>query len=360
MKRISIIANVALSTRQFLRTPIFELLKNNPNNYITVYTLAKRLAKEFKSSNVKVRSSKYLIGIKKSDIILLSEWSRPTSKSVLEMSKKKGIPVLAIQEGADSSLGGYPIDVYPTKIAVWGDVSKQFYIKRGIAPERITVTGQPRFDWYYKFEKTKLFSEYKKVLLYSTQPLWRSPQTYPEAKELITRQHNIIYEICQSFGLQLVCKLHPSDDPNLYERKGVIILEDTGISPKNYIREYCNTGYDPKVEDLKKLGQILYSADIATTIFSATGLEAFILNKPTIFFDTESIHQRREYNKYLAGKVRFTLATSKEEFALLVKKYLNDPEADSEKRKKVVYDFTYKQDGKASERVVNEIEKLLS
>src|SRR3989338_2562458 len=187
-KRIAIIANQALAGRLFLRTPIFDILRSDPDNFINIYTPAKRLKKELGFKNVRVRGCKFLFGLKDSDVIILPEWHTDASRKVLQKADRWKIPTIFVQAGPAQPSAGFRIDLYPSKICVWGELARQMYIKRGIDPERIIITGSPRFDLYCGFKAKRLFGSDKKILLFATQAIWQSPEHHPGAREVIAEQ----------------------------------------------------------------------------------------------------------------------------------------------------------------------------
>ncbi len=382
MRRISIIVNNALAKRQFLCTPLFDILKSNPQNNITIFTQPSRLSKKFNSDNVRIcsyqnflwlrklgfrRSSIVfwafkLLGIKKSDVIILASWIDEELVKVLKLTSQLNIPTLFVQEGMGNPWESYSTAIYPTKLAVWGDVAKNAYINRGISPDRITVTGQPRFDLYHGFDRKMDFSkkDTRKNILYVTQPLWKEPEKFPDGKNVIVKTFDIIYCAAKELKLQLVCKLHPSDKEDFYKKDDVFILKDKAVSPKNYLKWYCNTGYDPNSEDMRELGCILLSSDVIVTVFSTVGLEGMMLNKPVIFLDIANYAEKEPVSKSLTEKAGFALASNKEEFIKLINRYLVNPDIDVDVRNKFVYDFAFKQDGNTSKRVADLIDGMLS
>ena len=381
MRKISLIVNSSLAKRQFLCTPVLDILKNNPKNEIIIFTQPKKILKTTVPGRIKVCSYQnflwlrkigisrsmvvfwayVILGIKKSDIIILTNWIDQELIEILRLARKKNIPTLFIQEGMGNPWENYLTDIYPDKLLVWGDVAKKAYIERGISFDSIEVTGQPRFDWYSKLEKKEVFTKVnnKKTLLYATQPLWKEPKRFNDGENIVKKTFDMILNVCKKLDLQLVCKLHPSDRPDFYARDGVIILEETGSKSENYKKWYCNTGYDPEIDDIKRLGHILLSSDIVVTMFSTVGLEAMILNRPVIFLDIAGYSQKEPVSRALFESAKFFFVDTESKFEEMVKMYLEKPEIYRDLEKKVVYNFAYIQDGKASERVVLAIEGLL-
>jgi len=375
MRKISIIINNALAKREILCTPLFDILRNNPENEITIFTQPRDFIKTHHVKGVKIHSYQYLLwlrkigvkrfsivfwayrifGIAKSDIIIVASWIDMELIRVIKLAQRLGTPVLFLQEGIGNPWESYPVDIYPDKLLVWSDIAKAAYIKRGIEPERIVVTGQPRLDWYAKPHENDGFSKAKgkKALLYATQPLWKEPKRFIDGAGIVEKTFDIVYRVSRKLDLQLVCKLHPSDKPDFYKREGVMILEETGTDPKNYKKWYCNTGFDPGVDDMKRLRDIILSSDLVVTMFSTVGLEAMIAGKPVIFLDIANYAKKEPVSRSLAENASFAFASSEEQFEGLVVKYINNPGVDKDKRDSAVYSLAYKQDGIASQRIAD-------
>jgi len=382
MRRVTILANSALAGRLFLKTPFFDLLKKDKNNYIKVFTTSGSLAKTVQGDNVRVFSIKKwfllnklglkreklipliykLKGVFDSDIILFAEWASPEAYAILKEAKSRKICTLFVQEGSINPTDVYPIDLYPDKLAVWGQVARDLYIEKDIDPARIVITGQPRFDWYQKFKLPDSAVNSPKKMLFASQALWKEPQAYPDAEKNIIETAKIISKTARELNIELYCKLHPSDKRELY--KGIIdddkILSDTGVSKNKQAKWFCSTGYDPDISDLKNLAELISSYDIIVTILSTIGLEAMILKKPTIFFDIAGYHKSSKLNTELKKQAHFAFVDNEADFKKLAGLYIEKPQAHSLEAEKVLYNFIYKNDGNASERIINVVEDLLT
>jgi|GEM_PF-2880813 len=373
MYRITILANSALAVRLFLKTPFFDLLKKDKNNYIKVFTTSGNLTKSFKADNVKIFSIKrwfflnklglkreWLIplfyklkGVFDCDIMLFAEWATPESFAILKEAKNKKIPTLFVQEGAMNPTDDFPVNLYPDKLAVWGDVAKGIYIEKGIERSKIFITGQPRFDWYYEFKPSDLKLNRPKRVLFASQALWRYPDSYVDADKIISDTIEIIARVCRELGLDLYCKLHPSDNEKLYKIEGVKILVDPAVSKKKQTKWFCSTGYDPDISDLKNLVKLISSFDVVITMLSTLGLEAMILKKPAIFFDMAEYYRNSQINIKLKTEANFAFVHNEQDFRNLLELYIKNPEAHLTQAIDFLYKFLYKDDGKASERLRN-------
>lgn len=148
-------------------------------------------------------------------IILLSEVGY-TEQLILNFALKNKIPTIMLHLGLhydtlEAKEMNNSQSVYPKlsqKFLVWGDIVKKDAITRGeVSEEKITITGNPRFDNYQNLDNKR--REY--VLLATSGPqhedvnglLIKNLENYEKA----------ISEICKvvsSSGRKLVIKLHPS------------------------------------------------------------------------------------------------------------------------------------------------------
>jgi len=379
MRRIAVLVNSSIASRLFSKTPFFELLKKDCNNYVKIYTTSGKLSAKIRAANIKVFSARRWFFLKKlglkreelipliykfkgifnSDLILFSEWVSPELFAILKEAKRRKIPTLFAQEGSINPTVSYSVDIYPDRLAVWGEVAKNLYVEKGIQESRITITGQPRFDWYYRFKPEAAINNNPKKILFASQALWAEPELYPGAEEVIKETIGIIHKAAKELGVKLYCKLHPSDKREFYDIKGIEILPDTGVSQERRSKWFSATGYDPDISDLKNLVGMISSFDVVVTILSTLGLEAMILNKPTIFLDLGRYYSTLKLNIELKKEANFAFVHNEPDFRRLLALYLQNPTAHSVQAKEVLYNFIYKNDGKASERLIKLINEMV-
>jgi glycosyltransferase involved in cell wall biosynthesis len=238
-----------------------------------------------------------------------------------------------------------PSSVEGLNIAVMSQFAKDAYIKMGFPPEKIFVTGQPRFDMVRqkKFNKNQLMtelsiSENKGLVVLATQPLVGSIWAKQDRKKFI----EVVCDAMREFpDKQLVIKLHPSENMKTYQK----ILANRGKDKAIVCRDI-------------DLYELLHACELLMTVHSTVALEAMIFDKPVITINLTGKPDLMPYAKSGAA-----IGVYKEEdlvpairdalYSEVTRKKLK------EARKKFVYEHAYIQDGKASERVANLIIQLM-
>ncbi len=142
-----------------------------------------------------------------------------------------GISTLNIQHGAIADVQHYRHAV-SDRLAVWGEHDRELLLRHGVPPEKIVVTGQPRFDAMVrpKAETAALRRRHRvpanaKVLLWATTPF--VPRLSYDVPERNSRYLTALLEILAAEAHWfLLIKLHPRDQRDVYE-KGLSQLDRT-------------------------------------------------------------------------------------------------------------------------------------
>ena len=239
------------------------------------------------------------------------------------------------------------------KVAVSGGLTKEFFIKLGTPADKIVITGLPRMDsinientvndlFIKKLEKDK---KGKKVVLYLPDVAAEHKMiTFDLQRESI---HRVISSCKQMPEVLLVIKPHPGEDPNYYNAVAKDLNSDAMI--------YKGTN----------LYDLIRTSDAVITGISTTGLETLALNKPLVSIN---LHMRGcyfpdtwEFIPYIGRGVAFGVHHL-DELPDAIKGALYDEEERSKmmtRSARFVYDYLYKLDGKASQRVANLIIKMV-
>ena len=157
------------------------------------------------------------------------------------------------------------------KIAVWGDIIKDYLIHVKAIPEnKIIVSGSPKYDSYSRIEKNK---KSQKIMLVTLRPII----THMEGPriELYEKYEKTLHKLIQISkdveNLQIIFKLHPQQNIS-----NQIII--------NMIKE--NEGI--KILQFKPIKELLADCDLHVNIapdnFDASSviLEAMMMGKPTL------------------------------------------------------------------------------
>jgi hypothetical protein len=280
---------------------------------------------------------KEIVRTEKPDVIVTIDDRSPFGKTVNVISNSLGVPTLIVQHGIvhDQAIEG---EICSDKYAVFGYAFKDILIKRGGDPDKIVVTGQPRFDILVnkKYDK-KLIYEKLNINREKGIVFFASTDLSDTEKEMTVRG---LFEAMKDFpDKQLVIKPHPSDDGEMFE---------------DMIREL-----DPNaIIVYSDLYELLHACDVLLTTWSTVGLEAILIDKPVIVINLMDIAAASTY----VEKGAALEAKNAKDIKRTLKMVLYDPKTIEEmkiNRKKYVMDYTYKSDGKASERVAQLIQKMI-
>lgn len=283
------------------------------------------------------------------DIIITMEDVTPVHRTIVSVAKKHGIPTLVIQHGMTArDMGG--LHVMPTiadKQAVWGKISKEWSITRGVKPERLVITGNPRYDALAKkkmeFDTEKAILDLnidpsKGIIMLATQPyVGFSAHNSPRMNELLLR--GVLSAMKELPDKQLIIKLHPAENDSLTKA----ISEETGLTPI-ITHQYLN--------------EIITISDLVMVFNSGVGLEAMILDKPVI---TINLTGQLDAVPYASSGAAIGVYRQ-EDIAPAMRDALYNEEVRQRlavNRKKFVYDYAYKQDDQASKRVAQLIKNLI-
>jgi CDP-glycerol glycerophosphotransferase (TagB/SpsB family) len=206
--------------------------------------------------------------------------------------------------------------------------------------EEIMVTGQPRYDILYQadkiYDKNKIckqlnLDQNKKLILWIT-------QTHGLPIDENEKNISAVFNAVKSLkNVQLVIKLHPAEDQNatMYKK---------------------DKSFNPVIVDGKADTYVLlYACDLMITRHSRTAMEAVALNKPVIILNLSGEPDPVEYVK---EGVAFGVY-KEEDLKPAIEKLLRDDSELEKNRRSYIEKYLYKIDGKATERVVNLIEKMI-
>ena len=126
-----------------------KIIKNLINDYSLSRGDAKALYRYIKyfgmAANLNSIAADRLLECMRPDKILLSTDVHMISRILALKAKEKNIPSLVIQHGATISPYGY-VPVSADYMAVWGEVSRKWFIHNGVNNDKLVLTGNPKYD----------------------------------------------------------------------------------------------------------------------------------------------------------------------------------------------------------------------
>lgn len=200
-----------------------------------------------------------IIDEEKPDMVITTNVPR-SERAANIAANQRDIPTLNISDYFEFE-ERFPLE--GKRIAVMCDITKQNLIKRGVAPERIVITGQPAFDDISRqareIRREDVFKKYGldpsvKWLVLGTQPIETTPD--------IVR--NVLKAAMELEGVNVVLKPHPGEDAKLHEE---IIAE---------------LGSPAKLRNDADIRELIVAGECLITFFSTIGFEAVLMGKPLI------------------------------------------------------------------------------
>jgi UDP-N-acetylglucosamine 2-epimerase len=232
-----------------------------------------------------------------------------------------------------------------SKIALFGDNTKNLLVGEGVSPDRLMVTGSSKFDDLLQYKdssvKESLKEKYdvpsdKKVVLVLTSWFVEAGLWTVEMRRFFISE---IAKACVNFkDVQLVFKLHA---PHENKRDYINLLKDYPLSPLIY--------------DTESLHELISISDVVVSVSSTAALEALALDKPCLIVNLDNGSKI-----FKDGGVLFIEKTDSIPSALEKLVYHPWNTVDLEKMRKFVYDEAYKIDGKSSMRISELIREMVS
>ena len=275
-----------------------------------------------------------MLSIEKPKLLVVMNEITTIGNIAVHIAKGKGIKTAWIQHGTVGDASNFTPSCVDM-LAVWGDAPKHAFIKKGVPEERIIITGSPQFDDLalrnIDFKEKELINlgvkPDKKVIVLATQSI-------PNIEQITEALSRAVKEIPKT---QLVIKTHPSE-----------------YLTKKYL-EIAGKHLDNTVLTKEYLYPLLNRCDLLVISSSTVGMEAMILGKPVI---TVNFTGKPDLMPYAEEKA--AVGVYKEEDLLRTIKLVLDKKSRKKlKVKEFIYKRCYKMDGKASERIVEFIEKCL-
>jgi len=232
-----------------------------------------------------------------------------------------------------------------SKIALFGDNTKNMLVSEGVPPEKLVVTGNSKFDNLFPFKdpiKKKGFREKynvpldKKVVLVLTQWFVESGVWSAEQRKIFVGE--IVKACIDLSDVQLCFKLHAPHESEADYRE---ILEDLPLSPLIYTTE--------------PIHEIICMSDVVVSVSSTAALESLALDKPVLIinlFDDEGALLFKD------GGVLYVEKADMIQSALKKLVYHPMENVDWDKMEKFVRDEAYIIDGNASKRISTLIRKM--
>jgi hypothetical protein len=303
---------------------------------------------------------------------------------ILREAARRNIRTAAVTVGWDNPSSycqsGAPVDY----ITCWSEIQKaEFVLGSDWDPRRVHIAGVPAYDGYFKREwlipRDEYFRQHgldpqRKLLSYACSFVTLHPN-FPNIKAVADLvNNNELAEPCQ-----LLIRFHPNHfiKGSRFETERLDVIEYVKGMPYVQVVEPVSLGgglghYSG--EDMPEKSSMMAWSDVFLTVYSTMVVETAIHDQPivSVTIDTPGGWNMKEvyslpltaigdwptHQRFrLAGAGR--VAGSKEQVCEHINFYLQNPEADSDKRRKFITDECTFTDGSAGRRTGEYLLSLL-
>jgi CDP-glycerol glycerophosphotransferase (TagB/SpsB family) len=330
------------------------------------------------SENYKYLFEKYEIDL----TVTTNDFSLPHRLMVREANRNGIKTLMAIRSWDNLVTRGYFFENVNYYI-VWNNENQNELIKyHNVKEENIFVCGAPHFDIYNKFAKVnkqksrldyceKRGFDSDKRIIYILGSQERSGWMLNDIIEILVNaaKHNKYIYPCQ-----FLIRPHPSvvsgsfrgpgttDDLDYYKS----LSDDIHIDMPKLIEKDEISRLEK--DDMLRKAENLFFSDVVINFYSTISIEAAAVDAPiiNIGFDghNNSFSVRkfelRIHNKNILNTGGIKVALSPDDLIKSINIYLKNPEKDRNGRKLIVKDHFYKNDGNATLRVADIINRLVS
>jgi len=304
-----------------------------------LWDLAHRIAKEEATGRALLAASGILFFHKLFEqfsphVLLTISDGSSLAIAAIAVARKKGIPSLTTLAGQifdHPQYGFLNADV----IAVNDDSAREVFLKRGISPQRVVVTGMAHYD------ETCRMAESLRQSRKTTEPgvVVFATENLPLAETF--RMISPVAEATLAIlGARMVIRPHPRENPSVY---------------KEFVKKFASNRV--VVDSTTPLLELLSTAAVCVTGFSNVALEAMMLDRPVICVNLSGEPDKLAY---VQERAALGVYDASEAFSAL-DKALHDQEvraALAKGRKSYLERHFCGADGKASLRIVKLLEKL--
>lgn len=327
------LAHDTLFWRKVFRQHRADLHKNAQVDGIDLWpAVAGRLSRVFALKlplvAAEVRAAEALLQNHRVQSLLLVSDAHHGSRLITLVGRKLGVTSVVVQHGATFAPWGY-IPLHADRFAAWGAISRQWMLDRGADPERVVITGQPRFDRLANrapVERTTLGLPAQGRLL-----LWiLDPFPIAENRAVLSRLATVL---AGHPDLRLIIRPHPSMSDTAW------LAAETAAHPTIQVSPATHNLHD-----------IIACCDAVLTQGSTVGIEALALDRPVIIFPSDPADGVQ--GAFPASAVVHCATNEDLHVAMQHLFTQSDPSAELlNARRAFITDALYRLDGRSAERV---------
>lgn len=310
------------------------------------------------------------------DVVFSTSVAAKFDIEVMKEAHKRGIKTVSMPRVWDNITTKFYRFV-PDKLLVQNKLMKRgAYKYQNINPEKVSVCGFPQFDWYRRKDILQSREDFfrsinldpgRKLIVYGSSTVW-SPD------DISNNTGKLMIDMVQSkerliTPSSLLIRAHFSNahrDALKHFKNMQHVRVDSNFSITDFFLEKC----DPNTKEIIQFVNTLYHADVVVVTCSTLALDAICLDTPVVNLafmsaydkfgkDVSYIMYNHDHYQPIMKIKATDLAYSEEELVEQINNCLLHPEHKREERKKVLDILCYKVDGKSSERIANEVLKMI-
>ena len=305
------------------------------------------------------------------DLVFAANLTAAEDARLLKAAHERRISTIGMPKGWDNLTLKTLIPVFPGKLLVQTPLLKSDAENLDYPRDRICVVGFPKFDVYADRSSLVSRDEFmrrfdldpsKKLILYAG----AGDVLAPHDEEILARFLRTIEGGAIKGSTQVIVRPHPK---YVYRAEVLPKASFWALDRPGTIVGERTMDFEFTKDDVSHLMNSLYHADLLIHTASTLGVEAAIFDKPTITIGYEEVpvlpalstarYYRYEHYDRVIKTGGMKVARSFDDLVRYTNEYLEHPTIDREGRRKIVEENAYRIDGKAGERVAEEVVRML-
>jgi len=305
------------------------------------------LATNYRSFAVAIICDNIIKNMKNLKSIIAATDGEMLENLAVESSKKYKIQSFAMIHGMSAPLPIYENWFHAEKIFVSGTYGVESLKNLGYDPKRIIMTGNPKYDYFKTIDPSESKDYLKKIC-----DINKNKKLIIVAMSFWHKNDDVwisdLIKFCNQNNFEIIIKIHPKF--KLASHKHI----ETKIK---IIKKRCKNLKFLFTYDVN-ISKLLSSADLVITDFSSVGLEVLLLEKPllTVNFAKQDLKNFFKYHEYDAS-IYVEDYRDLEKVILEILKEGKHLQELKEGGKKIIENFNFYNDGKSSERILENLMK---
>lgn len=342
-------------------------------NRVIARPFFRKIARFFDYHLVRNNDFKEIFDKYRPDVVFLAHLFGDIETAMLREAKKRSIKSVGFINSWDKLTSRCVLRILPDWLIVPNLITKEEAITyHDVNPKIIFVSGPPQFDLYKKVSFTSREKFCKDL---NIDPLKKIILFCPIGKVFSDSDWGIIETLNKFFedgrlksNVHIIVRFPPNDTveikDNINNNKFSFVMPGVRFSSERGV------DWDMNFDDLQSLADNIYHSSLVVCFPSTISIDVSILNKPVINIDFNDMESGNFYKtprpfygmshyKNILRHDGIRLVKNEHELAGTMNDYLDNPEKDSDGRKKITEEQVYRLDGGAGKRIADFVYGLL-